>query len=214
MTDTIAVLAAQGRSGRACVQALLQAGYRVRAGVRSKGTFAPHPLLDEIPCDVLDQGDVARLLDGASAVVSMIGHNRRSSPTVQSTAIRHCLGIIAERQPDTRLVSLTGTGVRLPGDRIPLLDRAANAAIALVDPKRIADGKEHVRLLQEGPAGFTILRVLKLVNGPHHGGVRLTPHGPAELFTPRARVAAAVVQVLREGSFARQLPVISGGSHP
>lgn len=212
MTDTIAVLAAQGRSGRACVQALLQAGYRVRAGVRTVGTFAPHPLLDEIPCDVLRHEDVSRLLDGASAVVSMIGHNRRSSPTVQSTAIRHCLDIIGERQPDTRLVSLTGTGVRLPGDRIPLLDRLANTAIALVDPQRIADGKEHVRMLQASPVRFTILRVLKLMSGTHHGDVRLTPHGPAELLTPRARVAAAVVQLLREGTFVRELPVISGRS--
>ena len=192
--------------------ALLEAGFRVRAGVRSESTLDAHPNLEVVRCDARNREDVSALLEGVPAVVSMIGHNRRSSADVQSVAIRHCVDIIAVRQPETRLISLTGTGVRLPGDRISLVDRAANFAIGVVDPKRIADGKEHVRILQESPVDYTIIRVLKLTGGSHHGRVDLTPHGPAELFTPRARVAAAVVQLLESGDFSRALPVISGTS--
>lgn len=212
MKPLIAVLAAQGRSGQACVAALLEAGFRVRAGVRSASTLPGHPGLEEMRCDARNKDEVAALLDGADVAASMIGHNRRSSADVQSVAIQHCVDIIAARQPETRLISLTGTGVRLPGDRIPLFDRAANFAIGVMDPKRIADGKEHVRILQESPVDYTIIRVLKLTGGSHHGTVNLTPHGPAELFTPRARVGAAVVQLVESGGFSRAMPVISGTS--
>ena len=212
MKPLIAVLAAQGRSGQACVAALLEAGFRVRAGVRSESTLPEHPDLDVVRCDARNKDEVGMLLDGADVAVSMIGHNRRSSADVQSVAIQHCVDIVSERQPETRIISLTGTGVRLPGDRIPLFDRAANFAIGVVDPKRIADGKEHVRILQESTVDYTILRVLKLTGGRHQGTVTLTPHGPAELFTPRARVGAAVVQLIETGAFQRALPVISGTS--
>ncbi|MFJ3958634.1 NAD(P)-dependent oxidoreductase [Arthrobacter sp. NPDC090010] len=210
MTATVAVLAAHGRSGRACVTALLDAGYQVRAGIRSEAPFEPHPLLTTVSCDARDPAQVAELLEGASAVVSMIGHNRRSDDDVQSAATRNCLEVISSRQPKTRFITLTGTGVRLPGDTIPLFDRAANAAIALVDPKRIADGKEHVRILQDSDVDFTVVRVLKLTGGRHQGTVRLTPNGPAELFTPRARVGAAVVAILGRTDLSRALPVING----
>jgi len=212
MKPLIAVLAAQGRSGQACVAALLEAGYRVRAGIRSGSSLAGHPSLETVRCDARVLGDVETLMDGASAVVSMIGHNRRSSADVQSVAIQNCVDVITARQPGTRLISLTGTGVRLDGDRIPLLDRAANFAIGVVDPQRIKDGKNHVRILQESSVDYTIIRVLKLTGGRHSGTVTLTPHGPAELFTPRARVAAAVVQLIDSGDYRRALPVISGTS--
>lgn len=210
MNKTIAVIAAGGRTGRACVEALLAVGYHVRAGMRSgKGHALHHPRLTRWRCDATKPADIARLLEGADAVVSMIGHTRRSSADVQSQATTHCIAYIEAHQPSMRFISLTGTGVRQPGDHMTVPDWIGNFIIGLVDPARVHDGIRHAELLANSRVNYTVLRVLKLTNGPHEGRVSLTPHGPVELLTPRARVAAAVIELLGTTMFDRAMPVIS-----
>ena len=210
MKETIAVIAANGRSGRACVEALLHAGYHVRAGVRQgNGKALHHPRLTTWRCDATKAEDIARLLEGADAVVSMIGHTRRSTADAQYQATAHCIAYIEANRPSMRVISLTGTGVRRPGDRITALDWLGNFVIGLSDPARIQDGIRHAELLARSQVNYTIIRVLKLTNGRHKGALTLTSHGPVETFTPRARVAAAVVTLLNTGGYERAMPVVS-----
>lgn len=209
MNKTIAVIAANGRSGRAFVDAALKAGYRVRAGVRGENSFSPQPNLTVVHCDANVKSDIRQLLDGADAVVSLVGHGRKSPPHLQTktmqivTQVMHDLGM-------KRLISLTGTGVRTPGDTPNMADKIGNAIITLIDPNRIADGIEHARVIEASDLDWTILRVLKLGNGSSTRKVQLSLHGPAELLTPRRRVARAIVQLIEEGSYIRQLPIIIG----
>ena len=114
----------------------------------------------------------------------------------------------------TRLISLTGTGVRYDGDRPSLVDRIANAIIARIDPERIADGKAHAEYLAKTQLDWTIIRVLKLAPSfiAARTSVRLDLAGPAELLTSRRTVAHAVVQLLEASTereqFLRQAPII------
>lgn len=210
MKVVVAVIAGHGRSGRVCVEALLAAGYWVRAGVRHGSLGVSHPNMTEVKLDATKPDDIARLVAGADVVVSMIGHTRRSKGDVQTQAIRACIDYLEAHRPTTRLISLTGTGVRQPGDRVSIFDWTGNFVIGLIDPGRISDGINHARLLEASTLHYTILRVLKLTNGPHEGHVRLTLNGPAESFTPRARIAAAVVELIRHDGYDRAMPVVSG----
>ena len=56
-----------------------------------------------------------------------------------------------------RLISLTGTGVRFPGDKITLIDRILNLSISIIDPKRIKDGKNHVTLLKNSDLDWYVM---------------------------------------------------------
>lgn len=206
---TIAVIAAGGRSGRACVTALLAAGYHVRAGVHGSGVLPADAHLEQLPCDATNADDIARVLTGADAVVNMIGHTRHSPADVQTRATARCIEYITSRQPDMRYIGLTGTGVRQAGDRVGLLDWLGNAVIRMIDPARIRDGIQHAKLLEASTVRYSLLRVLKLGNGSHVGAVRLTPHGPVELLTPRVRVAAAVVRLIESDEYERAMPVVS-----
>ncbi len=207
METVVAVLGADGRSGQECVTALLNAGYMVRAGVHS-GSLEPRAGLTQQECNVMNKSDIQALLQGASIVVSLIGHGKGSPVNLQVTAIRNCIEALQD-QPDSRLISLTGTGVRFPGDKPSLIDHILNISIKLIDRNRIIDGIEHAKVMQQGPVNWTLVRVLKLTNGKHHGTPHLTTGGPAELFTPRARVAAAIVEIIRTNTFHRQAPVVS-----
>lgn len=203
----IAVIAANGRSGKAFVECALERGYSVRAGVFHGNTLSPQERLTIVPCDATNQEDLAQLITGQDAVVSFIGHVKGSPATVQTEAM-NALVRAMERQEMRRIVSLTGTGVRFPGDTITLVDRFLNLGISLIDPARIHDGREHVKVLQQSTLDWTVIRVLKLQNVAPKP-FQLTLHGPTKWYVGRKEVAQAVLQVLEEGSFIKEAPIIS-----
>lgn len=206
----IAVVAANGRSGKEFVLAALKNGHEVHAGVYRNYQFDENPRLEIVQCDATDPKQIQNLLNGCDAVVSFIGHGRKSPASVQTDAISNVINA-AEETGIKRVVSLTGTGVRFPGDNITLMDRILNFSIGTIDPKRVNDGKKHVEILKRSDLGWTIIRVLKLTNGKPKP-FTLNQNGPTKLFTPRSEVALACLEVLQNNSFIKQAPIISKGS--
>ena len=203
----IAVIAADGRSGRAFVETALAAGHTVRAGIRGSSPFTPQPELEFIQCDATNEAQVDELLQASDAVVSLIGHIRGSNRNVQTIATHTVLAVMQKRGIH-RIVSLTGTGVRIPKDKYGIIDILANLFIAKIDPARIQDGIAHVKVLQESDADFTIVRVLKLTGGKERP-FNLSDHGPAKYLTSRTEVAKAIVECLEDNRYIRAYPVIS-----
>lgn len=204
----IAVVAANGRSGKAFVEAALAAGHTVHAGVRTleKNPFAPHSSLTVVKCDATAREDVIALLAGQDAVVSMIGHVKGSDADVHTTAITRIIQAM-QQQGVSRLVSLTGTGVRFAGDRITFLDWLLNKLIQLTGLSFYKDGIRHVELIKQSELDWTIIRALLLVNRPEKS-FQLKAYGPAKLFVSRHEVALAALQVLEQRSFIQQAPII------
>ncbi len=203
----IAVIAANGRAGKVFVEKALAAGHRVRAGIYGTNNLTPHAQLEVVTCDATNGEDLARLLRGQDAVVSFIGHVKGSPPDVQTKAMRALVDTMRDQELK-RVVSLTGTGVRFPDDRITVVDRLLNLGVRIVDPARVKDGREHVRVLQASDLDWTVIRVLKLQN-TRPRPFSLRAHGPTKWYTNREEVADSVLQVLKKGSFVRQAPIIS-----
>lgn len=202
----IAVIAANGRSGVKFVEEALKVGHRVNAGVHGKHNLTEHPSLTIISCDATNVDDLKKLLKGQDAVVSFIGHVKGSPALIQTEAIDKVITVMGENS-QTRLVSLTGTGVRMPGDHITFMDRVLNLSIKLIDPKRINDGIKHVRVIQKSNLDWTVIRVLKLQNTTPKP-FTLRSNGPTKLYVSREDVAKAVLQVLEQNSFIKGLPII------
>lgn len=203
----IAVIAANGRSGQAFVEAALAAGHQVRAGVRGKSYLKTHSNLTIVPCDATNQSELENLLAGQAAAASFIGHVKGSEPDVQTMAMQKIVKVM-EKLGVKRLVSLTGTGVRFPGDKITLIDRFLNLSISIIDPARVRDGKNHVEVLKNSDLEWTVIRVLKLQNVPPKP-FKLREHGPTKSYVGRDEVAQAVLQVIEDNSFVGQAPIIS-----
>jgi len=204
----IAVIAADGRTGRAFVQTALAAGHVVRAGVHSAtATLPSHPNLTTTHCDATNPDDVDRLITGQDAVASFIGHVPKSDATVQTDAITIVVASM-KRLGLKRIVSLTGTGVRFEGDHIPLMDHIMTMGIRLIDPQRVADGISHVDVLKASGLDWTVVRVLKLED-VEPSAFSLKAHGPTKWYVGRKEVAQAVLQVINENSFIQQAPIIA-----
>jgi putative NADH-flavin reductase len=206
----ITVFAANGRSGRAFVLAALTAGHTITAAVHGSNPFDEHERLRVVVCDITIEHQVATALIGAEAVVSFVGHVRGSPPDLQSVGIETIMKAMAAAQL-RRLISLTGTGVRFVGDRITLIDRVLNLSIRLIDPKRILDGIAHAEIVKNSDLDWTLLRVLKLTNGPLRP-FSLTAHGPAKVFVSRKVVAAATLELLEKKTFITEAPIVSSAS--
>lgn len=204
----IAVIAANGRSGQVFVKAALAAGHVVRAGVHGENHSLPkHPRLSIMQCDATNEADLTNLFQGQEAVVSFIGHVKGSPAHVQTEAIKAALRVM-KTQGIRRITSLTGTGVRFKGDKIPLYDRFLNFSIGIIDPARIKDGINHVNVLKSSNSDWTVLRVLKLQD-VKSSPYTLKPHGPTKLYVSREEVASATLEVLEQNSFVKEAPILS-----
>ncbi len=203
----IAVIGANGQSGSAFVDAALIAGHSINAGTHGKQALKSHPRLKIMACDATNIDDLHSLLEGQDAVVSLIGHVKGSPANVQTDSIEKVIAVMNELKID-RLVSLTGTGVRFPGDKITFIDRILNCSISLIDPQRIRDGINHVEVLKKSNVSWTLIRVLKLQNTAPKP-FSLSPNGPTKIYVSRQDVAEAIIEVLRDSSFVRQAPIIS-----
>lgn len=203
----IAVIAANGRTGRMFVAAALAAGHEVKAGVHAGNPFSPTARLTVIECDATNPEDVERLIFEQDALVSFIGHIKGSPARVQTVAITAAIAAM-KKQGMLRIVSLTGTGVRFPGDRVTVLDRLLNVSIAVIDPDRVNDGIAHVEALKMSGLDWTVLRVLKLQN-TKPGRFTLSEHGPTKPYVSREEVAAAALEVLEHNSFIQKAPILS-----
>jgi putative NADH-flavin reductase len=203
----IAVIAANGRSGKAFIKYALEKGHTIRAGVHGSDLTLVHPSLTEQACDATNKEQVQELIKGQDAVVSFIGHVPHSPASVQTDAMR-VLENAMQAEGIKRIVSLTGTGVRFPGDKITLIDRVLNLGIQIIDPKRIKDGKDHVVVLQESSLDWTVIRVLKLQNTQPRP-FSLTLHGPAKIVVSRQEVAKAVEMVLTSSEYIKAAPIIA-----
>lgn len=203
----IAVIAANGRSGKEFVRIALQHGHHLRAGVYRDNSLKSNQNLDVIECDATNIDQIKKLIKDQDAVISFIGHVKNSPADVQSRSIKNIIDAM-DAMKIKRLISLTGTGVRFPGDKIRLVDRILNFAVSVVDPYRIKDGINHAEIIKSSNLEWTIIRVLKLQNIKPKKFV-LRPGGPTKLMVSRTDVAFAALEIIEKNSFIRQAPIIS-----
>jgi len=202
----IAIIAANGRLGNELVKAALAAGHTVRAGTRGISHFKDTAHLTAIPCDATNYYEVKALIKNQDVIFSCIGHVPHSPADVQTQATKTIAKAMKELGMK-RFITLTGTGVRRPGDQITLTDRFLNLGVEIMDKPRVTDGRNHVKVLEKTTLDWTVIRVLKLQFENNRPFV-LRPHGPTLPFVSRQEAARAMLQVAEEHSFIHEMPII------
>lgn len=203
----IAVIGANGKTGRVFVNEAVQRGFEVRAGVFHTNSFTKSDYIDVVQCDATKLEDVESLIKGCDVVVSLIGHVKGSPAFLQTSSTANILSAM-KKQGVRRLLSLTGTGVRFPDDTPSYIDRALNLSIKLIDPERIRDGIAHADVIKESDTDWTILRVLKLTDFPMHH-YEVTTTGPARILVSRHVVADALLRIISENAYSKHAPIVS-----
>ncbi len=208
MPRTIAVIGANGRTGKIFVDQALAGGYKIQAGIYGNNDLKPHKNLKVYKCDSTNPGDVSKLLKNCQAVVSLIGHGPISPDDLQTKSIQ-VVADMMKNQGIKRLISLTGTAVKIPSDKPKILNKLSDKLITKLDPTRVKDGINHYEFLKTTDLDWTIIRVTKLTNQTRKNyNIKLSKNQPSELFTPRQKVCQAILALLENNNYTKSLPVL------
>ncbi len=203
----IAVIGANGRSGQAFVHNALEAGHHIRGGIHSDVLLQPHKNLEVVKVDSTNPSDIAKLIKGCDAVVSLIGHGKGTPDNLIAETMR----VLSTEMPKAnimQLVSLTGTGVRFDGDHITIGDRLIHILLKLLMPKVLKDGCAHAEVLKNSSLDWTIIRALVLTTG-QRTAFTLKPHGPAKFLCPRENIASGILEILGSDTWTKKAPIVS-----
>lgn len=202
----VAVLGASGRTGILVVDELIRRGHKVN-GLTFKRPNILKPGLIWVEGDATNESDLRRCLEGVDAVISTLGHTKQTKTPIQTDSMRALVKVLSGTK--VKVVSMTGTGVRQPGDKPSVMDRLLNIGVSIADPKRVSDGVDHAKVLQSSDLDWTILRVLKLANGKKVQNVGLTAGGPAFTLINRITVANLLVDLIETDNWSKKMPVAS-----
>ena len=207
----ICIFGADGRTGVEVVRYAKKCGFEVTAFVfndNSNNYFPDGVLITK--GNVMDFNSVLDAIKNTDAVISVLGHIKGSDPLMQTKGITNIVHAMKEVGIN-RILSLTGTGARIDGDKPSMIDRFLNKIIKVIDPERINDGILHMKVLQDSQLDFTIVRVLKLSKSDKDfKDYKLTDNGPAELQTSRKKVARVLVDLINDKNYIHKFPIISG----
>jgi uncharacterized protein YbjT (DUF2867 family) len=212
----LAVTGATGRTGIPLVTQALDRDHEVAALARSRTKAAEvlpldHDRLRLVEGDLLDAAAVHRAIEGAEAVLHVAGPVKGAPEDLQQRAIAHVLEAMRVHEV-TRLVTLTGAGVRVPGDRPTPIDRVFGAALKLLQGAVLRDSVAYVEQVRASDREWTVVRAPRLTDGARRGtSLRTAPNvgGGTGTQLGREDLATFLLQVTEEGSWLREAPVVS-----
>lgn len=207
----IAVFGATGGTGRHVVEQALAAGHTVTALVRNPSKLATkHERLTIVEGDVQNAASVEATVRDQDAVISTLGPVRGSPETgVMATAARNIVAAMHKYRV-RRLITLTGAGVADPEDQPKLVNRLIGTLLKLTARQVYEDSLQHAQLVRASDLDWTIVRVPRLLDGPHTGKYRVGYVGRGTGVTiVRPNVADFMLKQLTDTRYLHKSPVIS-----
>jgi len=206
----IAILGATGKTGIEVVKQALQAGYQVNALVRTPSKLGmTHANLTTIQGDAMNAADVAKSLHGVDAVVNALGHVKGSPDDLQTVVIEHVLTAMKTHNIK-RLVTLSGGGVRLRGDKPKFVDHFFKYLLSVLSPKVLKDGERHIEVLKKSNVELVVVRGPRLNDNPH-GHYKVGMIGDEGMSTQcsRANVADFMLKCTTDNQWVGKGPFIT-----
>ncbi|RJT92167.1 NAD-dependent epimerase/dehydratase family protein [Cryobacterium melibiosiphilum] len=206
---TIALFGATGKTGRRVLARLLAARYSVRALARTPERLGVIDGLTVIAGDVLDPDAVAKTIRGSDAVISVFGQVKGSPLHVQTDGTRL---IVEQMQAHglTRIVSLSGGGLRDPRDRPKVADHVIRFLLKTLSGRVLADAEGHLRVLEQSGLDWTVVRGPRLTEKPGTGSYRLGWMGlDTGIEISRNDLADFILTQIDDVRFVRAMPFVS-----
>jgi putative NADH-flavin reductase len=195
----IAVLGANGRTGRLLVDQALAAGHEVTAVVRAaSGLPIANSRLDVVAADAMDPVSLRPVIGDAQAVVSALSGPARARSTVWSDSTRSILAAMTETGV-RRYVAITGSMLDGTSDG-PLLRYIGKPIARQAMRGSVADMRLAEEQVVASELDWTIVRAPRLTDAPPSRRYRtaLDLNVRRGLSLSRADLAACVLTVLSD----------------
>jgi len=206
----LAIFGAAGRTGIPLVQQALEGGNDVVALVRTPSKLSiKNERLTMVQGDVAHLADVERVVQGADAVLSVLGHVKGSEPDILTQAIRNIITAM-DKYGVKRLVSLSGVSVSAPQDKPKLVNRLIKFYTMATTGSLLKDAEQHFMVIQNSDVEWVVVRGPILNEGPHTGTYRVGWTGVnTGIRVSRADIADFMLKQVTDTTYLRQAPLIS-----
>ena len=183
---TITVFGANGNVGGAVVRLAADAGYTLRAFVRTPEKFDnPDPAhIEVVKGDATDAHDVARAIDGADVVTSFLGNpypNPRKIFIMEAAADRIMTAAAAQPEPP-RCLMISTVGAGGSSWLIKLMLQMMGGRAHFADYERA-----EARIRSETNAPFAVIRPYALTDKPAKGSYKVIVGRTAHIAKPIPR---------------------------
>jgi len=207
----IAVFGSTGGTGLALIGQALQRGHHVTALVRDIQKMPiTSPRLEVVQGDVLDPDSARRVVDGADAVISVLGVRLGQEPgTVRSQGTQNIVKALQDADVK-RFISVSTIGV---GDSLERLSVIARLLLPrIIGHDRLKEAERQEEIIRQSSLQWTILRPPRLVDSPISGHYKIGTDLKTGLGSSIARVdvATALLDQLENIQFIRTTPSVIG----
>ena len=199
----IAIIGATGRIGRHAVGRALERGYEVVALSSRPHSGGQADRVAWVEGDVRDSDAVGRCIAGADAIVAAVGP-RANTPDEAGAVELGMRNIVsaASEAGVRRIVTLSGAGISVPGDRKPAIDRFASGIVRRLARYVVAAKQREYEVLAASGLDWTALRPPLVIDGPAQG-YRLSARLEPGARVRREDVGHALVDVLADATTIR-----------
>jgi len=206
----LAIFGLTGQTGKYLLEQSLAAGHEVSALVRSPEKLpADQPGLRVMQGDVRDAEQVARVVAGCQAVLSVLGPSRHAPDFVISQGVDNILAAM-QAQAVRRLVISIGAGVRDPKDRPTWPHAFFGLLVKLLSRPVYDDMRRAAGAVRASAVDWTIVRVPRLTDAAGSGIIRCGYVGvDVGLQLSRADLALFMLRQVTDKTFIQQAPAIS-----
>jgi putative NADH-flavin reductase len=200
----IALFGARGKTGQALVAQAIQSGHTISALVRDPAGLPPRSGLEMVVGDARDDDAVRQCLDGAEAVVSLIGSfNRKPNTDVSDTS--RTIVTQMQRVGPSRLVVVTSMGV---GDsQAQMRSLLFRTIIRTVAREIWADRDRQEEIVRQSGLDWTIVRPGGLTDRPATGQwhtIASNAPQPRRIMITRADLAAYLLTTIEDPALTRR----------
>jgi putative NADH-flavin reductase len=206
----LAVLGATGKTGAHVVRLALEAGHEVVALARDPAAIPARDKLTVVKGDATVAADVAKVIAGTQAVVSVLGPRTRGKTNLREVSVRNIVDAMKQHGVK-KVVWLSASGV---GDSLDQAKRSSFVFGRIIIPLMLkatyADAANAEEGLRQSGLDFVIARPPGLTDGKARGDVKEIPLAEklTRISIPRADVAAWMLEQAATTQHDRQVVTI------
>lgn len=207
----LTVFGGTGRTGRKVVELALARGDSVTVLVRDGSRLGKEVAerVDVVEGDAVDPAAVEKAVQGASAVLSALGHAKGSPKDVETAALRNIVGAM-EKEGVRRLVVLANTAVKDDGDRPTVGQRLLLWLLRTFGRDVYQDSLTKGAVVKGSGLDWTLVRASILTNGRPTGRYRVGQMGKGMgVAVSRGDIAEFMLKCATEGTYVRECPYVS-----
>ena len=205
----LAIFGGTGKTGQHLINHALKDGHEVVALARTPSKVTvKSDRLRVIQGDILDVASVEAAIQGADAVLSVLGPSNNKPDFTISKGMDNILSAMGKHGV-RRLIISAGAGVRDPQDQPKLIDKIAGFALKVISRNVVADMQAVVDKVRASDRDWTIVRVPMLTDEPSRKTLKVGYVGDISPRISREDMAVFMLRQVQDDTHLRKAPAIS-----